>query len=198
MRAYPEPNQSFRDFDRKGPVVSPDSHGAVSANLFEVQGGMPKVCLEPFIALVCEILNIARQPFVIFPERGGGKVLQSSFVLPALCSVIAAFASLSSLPAETSSSISLSHSSESYFRNQSLNVASSSRLSRCTSFANSSTLAMILNLRSHYTILSHTRHGANGLLRGGMLFRRPLKQRVGALSQPQRLHRRAVSILALL
>lgn len=97
---------------------------------------------------------------MVLPERRGGKMLQNSFVLPALCSAIASLARLSSLPAKISASISLSHSSESYFRNQALNAASSSRLSCWTSFANSSIFAIILTLHSHCTILWRIRHGA--------------------------------------
>jgi hypothetical protein len=36
VRSNPEPNQTIRDFDRKGTIMSSDSHGAVSANLLEV------------------------------------------------------------------------------------------------------------------------------------------------------------------
>jgi hypothetical protein len=68
MRSNPEPKQSIRDFDRKGTIMSSDSHGAVSANLLELQGGMPGVCFEPLILLIGRLLDIHRQPLVVFPE----------------------------------------------------------------------------------------------------------------------------------
>jgi hypothetical protein len=43
MCSNPEPNQSFGDFDRKCTIVKTNSHRAVFANFFEVQGGMSKV-----------------------------------------------------------------------------------------------------------------------------------------------------------
>jgi len=68
MRSNPEPKQSIRDFDRKGTIMSSDSHGAVSANLLEVQGGMSEVCFQPLILLIGRLLDIHRQPLVVFPE----------------------------------------------------------------------------------------------------------------------------------
>jgi hypothetical protein len=43
MRSNPEPYQSFGYFDRKRTMVKANSHRALFANLFEVQGGMSKV-----------------------------------------------------------------------------------------------------------------------------------------------------------
>jgi hypothetical protein len=94
-------------------------------------------------------------------------MLQISLVLPALWVAIASFANLSSLPAETSLSISLSHSSESYLRNQSRNAASSSGLSRWTSFSNFSTFVITINLRCYFIIISFINHGLTIEIRRG-------------------------------
>jgi hypothetical protein len=68
MHSNPEPNQSIRNFDRKGTIVNSDSRGAVSANLFEVQGRMSGVCFQPLILFIRHFLNIQRQLLVVFPE----------------------------------------------------------------------------------------------------------------------------------
>jgi hypothetical protein len=68
MRSNPEPDQPIRDFDRKGTIVISDSHGAVSANLLEVQGGMSWVCFQPLIVFIRHLLDIQRQVLVLSPE----------------------------------------------------------------------------------------------------------------------------------
>ena len=99
MRSDPEPEHTIRNIHTEGPVVIANAHGAKTRDVLEMEGWMPRICLQEREILVREALDLHGQRLVAPPELSGRVMRQSARDCPLRCWLSAASAKASSLPA---------------------------------------------------------------------------------------------------
>ena len=126
VRPDPEPEYPIGSVDGECSVMQTDAHRMKAPHSFEMERWMSRVSLQKLELSVRECTHRLRQCVIASPEARCRVVGQSLRERPARCSVSAASASRSSLPARASSSTWRSHSTASYATNHSRKLASSS------------------------------------------------------------------------